>query len=401
MAVHETTERGAAIDWATDFELFDPAFVTDPYPVYEELRSGCPVAHSERNGGAWLPSTYDLISQVAHDTEHFSSRDVGVVGLANGARPLTAPPITSDAPFHTPARRIILPALAPRAVDALEHQTRAIARELLDEIGDAPSVDLASAYAKHIPPRVIALLLGISPADEAMFTDWAVRILQVGQIDIEVGRTATKEVIEFFRVELADRRVEPRDDLISYLATTTLDGDPLTDKHILGTCFLLLIAGIDTTWSSIGAALLHLGTHHDDRDRLVREPALMPTAVEELLRAYSPVTMAREAIAEVDVGGRLVCPGEKVLLPFPSANRDPAMFDSPDEVRIDREHNRHLAFGAGMHRCAGSNLARMELRVGIEEWLARFPKFRLADDAVVEWTGGQVRGPRSVPVLLR
>ena len=389
------------IDWATDFDLFDEQFVADPYPVLEALRESCPVAHSDRRGSAFLPTTYALVSEAAYDTAHLSSRDVGVSAPNSSAALLVAPPITSDPPFHTATRRIILPAFAPRAIEALEPLTRGMARELLDAIEDQSVADAAQDYAQHIPVRVIAHMLGIPQEHEAMFTDWAVRILQIGPTDFDVNRVAIKELFAYFAEELANRREEPLDDLVSYLAGAKLDGAPLTDKHILGTCFLLLIAGIDTTWSSIGASLWHLATHPGDLERLVNEPSLIPTAVEELLRAYSPVTMARVATEATELGGCPVKAGDRVLLAFPAANRDPAVFEAPDEVRIDRQHNRHLAFGVGIHRCAGSNLARMELRVAIEEWIARFPKFSLVEGAEVHWTGGQVRGPRSVPVKLR
>ena len=169
--------------------------------------------------------------------------------------------------------------------------------------------------------------------------------------------------------------------------------------HVVrGNVSLMLIAGIDTTWSSIGSALWHLAQHPDDRRRLVEEPALIPTAVEELLRAYSPVTMARIARHDTMIGDREVKEGERVLLSFPAANRDPAVFDRPDEVIIDREVNRHVAFGAGIHRCVGSNLARMEMQVAIEEFLAMIPDFELADPDAVTWAGGQVRGPRNLPI---
>jgi cytochrome P450 len=168
---------------------------------------------------------------------------------------------------------------------------------------------------------------------------------------------------------------------------------------VMGMAALTLLAGVDTTWSAIGSALWHLATHPADAQRLVDEPEIIGQAVEELLRAYSPVTMARVAVEDVELQGCPVKAGEKVLLNFPSANRDPSVFDRPDVVDFDRTENRHVAFGAGIHRCAGSNLARMELRVAIEEWLRRIPEFRLADDATVVWAGGQVRGPRSVPVV--
>jgi cytochrome P450 len=160
-----------------------------------------------------------------------------------------------------------------------------------------------------------------------------------------------------------------------------------------------MIAGIDTTWSAIGSSLWHLATHPEDVARLVAEPELMDSAVEEFLRAYAPVTMARVVTTDTEFQGCPMHEGDKVLMNFPAANRDPAAFENADEVILDRAQNRHVAFGSGIHRCAGSNLARMELKVAIEEWLARFPAFSLAEGAEVTWAGGQVRGPRSVPVV--
>ncbi len=387
-----------SIDWTTDFDLFDPDFIEDPFPVYRDLRERCPVAHTDRGKSTFMPTSYDDVARVAHDTEHFSSRDIGVVSAEDGSF-LIAPPITSDPPFHTEARRLLLPAFSPKAVEQLRPTTIDMADQLLDVIEAAGRADAAADYAQHIPPRVIALMLGIPTEDEDLFTDWAVRILQVGPTDLGVARQATREILDYFRGQVERRTDEPGDDLVSYLLECRLDGAPLSEKHILGTCFLLLVAGIDTTWSSIGSSLWHLATHPEDRARLVADPSLIPTAVEEFLRAYGPVTMAREVVAETDVGGQTVCPGEKVLLTFPAANRDPDRFPDPDEVVIDRQRNRHIAFGLGIHRCIGSNLARMELHVAIERWLDRFPDFELAPGAEVTWTGGQVRGPRTVPIV--
>ena len=194
-------------------------------------------------------------------------------------------------------------------------------------------------------------------------------------------------------------RSTPGDDLISALLHTEVEGEPVPDLQVMGIAALTLIAGVDTTWSAIGSAMLHLATHPDDVQRLIDEPELMPTAIEELLRAYSPVTMARIVVDDIEVGGCPMQAGDKVLMNFPGANRDPDAFDRADEVVLDRADNRHVAFGVGIHRCAGSNLARMELRVAVEEWLRRIPSFALADHAEVTWAGGQVRGPRTVPVV--
>ena len=169
----------------------------------------------------------------------------------------------------------------------------------------------------------------------------------------------------------------------------------MPDVHVLGTLALILVAGVDTTWSSIGSAMWHLATHDDDRRRLVAEPELIPTAIEELLRAYSPVTMARIVTEDTELAGCPIRAGDKVLLSFPAANRDPEAFERADEVVIDRGVNRHVAFGVGIHRCAGSNLARMELQVAVEQWLARIPEFRL--DRRRRGDVGRRPGPRAAP----
>ena len=180
-----------------------------------------------------------------------------------------------------------------------------------------------------------------------------------------------------------------------------MDGEPLAREHVHGTIALLLLAGIDTTWSAIGASIWHLAGTPADRRRLIAEPEMLPTAVEEFLRAYSPVTMARLVKADVEWRGCQMKADDWVLVPFPSANRDPAFIDFPDEVILDREVNKHAAFGLGIHRCIGSHLARMELRVALEVWLARLPEFSLDDPDAVTWSHGQVRGPRSIPVAVR
>jgi cytochrome P450 len=203
-----------------------------------------------------------------------------------------------------------------------------------------------------------------------------------------------------------DRRISERiqnlgDDLLSFLLTVEMGGNKLQPEHVRGTVALLLIAGIDTTWSAIGSTLWHLAKTPSDLARLVREPELVPTAVEEMLRAYAPVTMARVVAKDVEIGGCPMKEGDWVLLPFPAANRDPDAFERADEVIIDREVNRHSAFGLGIHRCVGSNLARMEVRIAMEVFIERFPKFELADPAAVTWSVGQVRGPRSLPIRLQ
>ncbi len=276
-----------------------------------------------------MPVNYDDIAAIAHDTEHFSSRRIGVVNLpeADGKPLLQAPPITSDPPVHTWARRLLLPAFAPAVSTQMTPITRNLARELLESFANEGTADASHAYARHIPVRVIAHMLGVPATDEDMFTDWAVRILQEGFNDLEGSLGAIMEILTYFGEHVSARREMPTetrpDDVITMLVETEVDGSPLDEQHLLGTCFLLLIAGIDTTWSAIGSAIWHLATHPDDQARLRAEPDLIDSAVEEFLRVYSPVTMAREVLTDIEAVGCPMKAGDKVLMSFPAGNRRP------------------------------------------------------------------------------
>jgi hypothetical protein len=293
----------------------------------------------------------------------------------------------------------LLPWFSTNRVAGYEPFTRDLCRQLLDAIGTERAADAAIDYAQQIPVRVIGIVLGVPEALADAFTGWVRDVLEFAY-DTDRRNTARDELVAYFAGEIERRRSDPGDDLISTLLRTDVDGQAVPDGHILGTVVLTLVAGVDTTWSAIGSALWHLATHDGDRRRLAADPELLPTAVEELLRAYSPVTMARIVAEDTEIRGCPVHEGDRVLLNFPAANRDPDAFPDADRVLIDREVNRHVAFGAGIHRCAGSNLARMELRVALHEWMSRFPEFHLDPDREVTWAGGQVRGPRTVPVVL-
>lgn len=398
-------------DWATDFDHTADAYAAQAPEIWDDLRDRCPMAHSDRFGGAWLPTRHSDVSTIAHDTDRFSSRGI----IVSDFRPLApgpvgfAPPITSDPPFHAGARRILLPAFSPKAVAPLEDLTREFCGGLIDALVDDAAAsndgtavgavtDVAAQYAQHIPVRVIAHMLGVPKEDGDRFRTFIHRILekpgQSGPIDEE-------ETFIFYLQGIVAEHVEhPQDDLVTYLLGQEIDGEPLSPEHVEGTLALALIAGIDTTWSAIGASLWHLAQHPADRQRLIDEPELMTFAVEEFLRFYAPVTMARMVQRDTELDGCPMKADDWVLLSFPAANRDPEAFDDADQFIIDRRKNRHAAFGLGIHRCLGSNLARMELRIAIEEWLKRVPDFELADPQSVRWSTGQVRGPRELPVRL-
>jgi cytochrome P450 len=388
-------------DWRKDFDHTDDVWAADPFPIWDELRSECPFAHTERYGGVWLPTRHEDIAEIAYDTEHFTSRSV-VVSEFRPPMMLApegiAPPISSDPPFHGEARRMLLPIFSPQAIAALEPSTRAYCEELIGAMAGRDVVDAAEDYAQHIPVRVIADMLGLPESDADVFRGFVNHVLEGVSLPMEERAEGMMELFSYLLGHIEAHQREPRDDLITFLLESEMDGEKLDGFQVARTIGLLLIAGIDTTWSAIGASLWHLAGTPSDRERLVAEPELLPTAIEELLRAYAPVTMARLVREDMDWHGCPMKAEEFVLLPFPAANRDPEAFDRPDEVIIDREVNRHSAFGLGIHRCAGSHLARMELRVALEVWLAAFPTFELADPDAVRWSGGQVRGPRTLPV---
>ncbi|MFD1546337.1 cytochrome P450 [Nonomuraea guangzhouensis] len=394
---------GPVSDWATDFSHAEPEWAADPYSIQDELRERCPIAHTERFGGGWLPTRYEDVAAIAYDTEHFSSR---AIVMANFRPPPElapvggVPPISSDPPFHHHARKLLLPAFTKSAVAKREAATRAFCHTLIDALEGQDVVDAARDYAQHIPMRVIAEMLGFPPEDGPRFRVFIENALEGVNLPPEERIARAQKLFDYLLTQIRDHVDHPRDDLTSYLINAELGGHKLDPSHVAGTMALLLIAGIDTTWSAIGASLWHLAKTPADRERLVAEPELLPTAMEEFLRAYAPVTMARLVKEDMHWRGGDMKADDWILLSFPAANRDPAQFERAGEVVIDREVNRHVAFGLGIHRCVGSHLARMELRVALEVWLERIPAFDLADPAAVTWATGQVRGPRTLPIRI-
>ena len=398
--------RAPVADWATDFDHVDPGYAARAPEIWDELRRECPVAHSDRYGGTWLPVRHEDVCAIAKDTDTFSSNGV----VVHDGRPEIpppvgfAPPITSDPPFHRIAREFLLPAFAPKPIEARRETTRETCRELLDDLlaevesGRADIVDAALGYTQHIPVQVIADMLGVPRSDGDQFRVFIHRIMEAPGTEQHVEY---EDSIDFYLDTLiAARAEEPQDDLISRMTHAKIAGHALEHEHVRGTCGLLIIAGVDTTWSAIGASLWHMAQNPEDRRRWIEDPEVRPFAVEEFLRFYAPVTMARLVAEDTEFAGRSMRADDWVLLPFPAANRDPEAFEDADKFVIDRLRNRHVSFGLGIHRCLGSNLARMELTVALEEWMARVPNFELADPAGVTWSTGQIRGPRTLPVRI-
>lgn len=380
-----------------EFDHHAPGFNVDPYPVYAALRARCPVARSESHDGFWIASTYQAISEVAHRPADFSSKIVTVPKI-QGVGDIGLPPLNLDPPDHGPLKRVLASAFLPQRVDKLVPVTHTIVDDLLDKLAPTGAFDASHDYSRLVPLTLMARLLDLPLEDEARFTDWVLRTIDMAG-DLTSSFEAAFELVQYFGNLVPQRVDSGADDLISFLHVTEVDGRRLEGWEI-GLCSItLLLAGIDTTWSALAATIHYLAEHPEEQRRLREEPELWETAREEFLRVFAPVTVARQATTDTEVLGCPVAAEEMVLLPFPSANRDEHEFPEAGEIRLDRSPNRHLTFGLGIHRCIGATLARMEMDVALQAFLRRIPEFRLADDGAVQWSTGQIRGPRKVPIV--
>ena len=397
-----TETRPKVADWATDFDHLDPAWAADPHAIWDDLRHRCPVAHTDRYGGVWLPTRYDDIRAVAYDTEHFTSLFPAIVEFPEPPAGSwgNAPPLTADPPHHRTARMLLLPAFAPAAVGRIEEFTRRQCEEIVTGLDGSATCDGVRDYAQRIPAAVITHLFGFPLGEAEHFREHARALNEEVDAPADERRAWRDAFLVYLDRLIEEHRGSAEDTLLGYLLGLEHGGSRLTHEQVRGMLNLIVVAGIHTTESVIGASLWHLATHPADRRRLVQDPALLPTAVEELCRVYAPVSTARRARTGAEIDGHVLAAGDWVLLAFPSANRDPTVFDDPQEVILDREPNRHCAFGLGIHRCIGSGLARMEITVALRAWLERLPEFELADPDAVTWSLGQTRGPRSVPLRL-
>ena len=383
------------------YDIFSEEYGRKPHAFWAALGAkGCPVAHTDKWGGSWMLVKYDDVYNAAQEHEKFSSRAVEVAGpVPPPGKGLYMPPITSAPPEHEGHRDLLAPFLSPAAVKALEPFIRERARTLATAIAAKGGGDAFLEFAQPLALSVLTHVLRL-PADmEAQFMDWAARVLRIGPTNQDVRKAALEEIMHFLSGLLEERAAGGEDDLISHMATATLDGEPLSRKHRLGSLIEIVLAGADTTWSTMGSSLWHLASHPEARAQLVANPAMINTgAVDELLRVYAPVTIARIVVEDTELHGRCLRANDRVIMPLAAANRDPAIFEAPDEVQLDRRRNRHMAFGTGTHRCLGAHLARAEIRIALEEWLSVMPDFELIDPQAINWAQGQVRGPDAVPI---
>ena len=362
------------------YDPFSPEAWDDPYGAYAWLRDEEPV-HAIPGRDLWVLSRFEDVQAAVSDPATFSS-EAGI-SLDDGfASSKGVPPnlLTLDPPRHDELRRLVSRAFTARTVSDLEPRVREVTRQLLDELVVDGRVDLMDVAAA-LPTIVIAELLGIPADDKQMFRDWVESVITLDPS--ELGRTkgggaGIFELFAYLQKVIDERAAARRDDLISALLDAEVDGERLLPAEVLGFTLVLLAAGFETTKNLVGNAVWLLHGHPAARARLLADPALIPAAVEEVLRFESPVVgLARTTTRDVEMRGVLVPAGARVQMNYASANRDDRAFVDADQFDIDRTDQRHLAFGHGIHFCLGAALARLEGRVAIEELLARFPDYRV------------------------
>jgi len=368
-----------------DVRLLDRFFYLDPHPGFRWLRENAPVYWDETaDGGLWGVALYDDIMEV--------SRRPDLFGSAQGSRPqrnsYTPSMINLDDPLHKRRRNLVNRGFTPRRVADHEPMLRRLANELIDGVAARGECDFVRDVARWIPMVVIGDMLGVAPEDRETLLRWSDELLgggEVARIEDDAARLAHQagvalEYWDYARKVLADRRASPRDDLMSILVHAEIDGDRLSEEEILQESLLILIGGDETTRHVMTGGLLELIRHPDQKRLLAREPGRIPTAVEEMLRWVSPIqNMNRTVVRDTTLRGQKLREGDRVLLLYPSGNRDAEAFPDPDRFDVGREPNRHVAFGGfGTHHCLGATLARLELRVLFEELLRRLPDIDLA-----------------------
>jgi cytochrome P450 len=373
-----------------DTSVFDPEVARNPQPAYKMMRDLAPVVEIDRGTMTGvLVAKHDDVVGVLRNPEVFSSAfDAVHIGQV---RPLI--PLQIDPPQHHSYRTILDPLFSPRRVAQLEPRVRDLARSLIDAVIDDGRCDFNIAFAEPYPTTVFLELLGlpVSRSEEFLrLKDGIIRPPAHSPEERQAMVKVTGQEIYAVLEEVVDARTaEPRDDFISGFLTAEIDGKRLTRDEIIDICYLFFLAGLDTVTASLDCMLAYLAQHPERRREIVRDPSLIPAAVEELLRWETPVPgIVRKAVRDTEISGCPIEAGKQVVVLIASANTDEAFWDRPDEVDFHRESNKHLAFGGGIHRCLGSHLARLELRVALEEWHARIPDYRLPEGTVLDYSPG-------------
>ena len=383
------------------YELYGPEFRAEPYRIFAQMREHDPVFSQpgiDNETMIWFVTRHDDVAAMLLDDERFvrdprlalTEEELAARNLPPGFEVIDNNMLNRDGDDHRRLRRLVTKAFTPRVVEQLRPRIQAIADELLDAVESRHEMDLSAEYAFPLPITVIAELLGVPNEDQDRFREWSDAIITPALSPEAAERffTLMGEFVAYLTEFFAERRAQPRDDLVSALLAARDEDDALTEEELFGTVVILIVAGHETTVGLIGNAVLNLLTHPEQLELVRADPSLIPGAVEEVLRYEGPVerTLNRWAATDVDLGGQTIRRGELVIGILGAADRDPERFPEPDRLDISREDKRHLAFGRGSHFCLGAPLARLEAEIALETLFRRLPALRLAvEPAELEW----------------
>ena len=366
----------------------------NPQPVFKVMREEPVMSVDLPSGRGILLSRKAEIDEALRHPEIFSS-NMDAVDLKN-KRPMI--PLQIDPPDQRKYRKLLDPIFSPRKMTAMDESVSALVNHLIDQFIDRGEVDFAKEFSVPFPSQVFLTLLGLPPEELDTFLTMKDGIIRPDHVTgkrygskeaTDYQQKIADSVYDYFNKVLDQREVERKDDLLSHFLDAEMEGDSLTREDILDICFLFLIAGLDTVTATLDCMFSFLAQHPEQRQQLVDDPSLIPNAIEEMLRWETPVMgIARVAVQDTELNGCPIGAGDQIMIMIGSANTDEAEFPDADVVRFDREVNRHLAFGGGIHRCLGSHLARMELRVALREWHKRIPEYEIEAGQTLEYTSG-------------
>jgi cytochrome P450 len=344
---------------------------------------------------AWIVRRVKDLQKIYFDTDSFSNKDFAPFALLVGES-WSSLPAETDPPMHSLYRKWVNPLFTPKEMNKLDGKIRQYAKDYCAAIKAKGACEFMSEFAFEFPIKVFLELMGLPQDMTAEFLEWEMGLLHTNDLGVIGG--CTRKVVDYLRAQIADRKANPRDDLISYGVTTDIDGRPLTDDELVGFTFNLFIGGMDTVSTNMAWQFRHLATHLDDQNSLRNNPAMIPDAIEEMMRAYPAVTTFRTCRKEVTIGDVTFHPGDKVAMPTSLAGRDPEEYVDADKVILGRK-TRYLSFGFGPHLCVGMHLARREMRIALEEFLAAIPEFRIQDGYAVKTHTGGILQPEKLPLV--
>jgi len=358
------------------------------FKMIKELQEQAPVHFGEAAGNPFWVFTRIEDQRAAYQNAQVFSSSAVVPDSPNP--PYFWIPEMLDAPQHNKWRKLLGPLFSPGAVEAMEGKIRERFTIVMDAVAAKGSCEFNQEVALKLPNQVFMDLMGLPVEDADQFQVWETQILHQGSSASEAGMQAAMAVHAYFDKLISERRAAPKDDILSKALSWEIDGEPISHEDLLAFCLLMFMAGLDTVATQLCYTMYHLASNPQDRQRLLDDPSLIPAAMEEFLRYYSFVTPGRKVLQDVELAGQQLKAGDMVFLPLVAANRDPEEFPDADSVIIDRQENRHVAFGAGPHRCLGAHLARLELNVALTLWLERVPDFRIDTSIPIREHGGQI-----------